>query len=837
MNRYRLLSAFLVLTLAALACSSIPNLPGQPTRTPAFTATPLPTSTPAPVSAILEGPYQIRGAFTYTNNIITIGTLEQAVALVDMYGFITRDLEWEIPVESQTLGYLDLDEQAMTGEFWLQLPARPNGYYADVDNDGAAEAGVQVFAVAYWPNYLGGPFSQGDDRSRGWPSFISSAPTNTENNDEVTGGKLVVWSPDNEQEFPTGFGGDGLLFTDDDPVGPIPAGYSVVDLDQTPFDISQETEPQVELYEPQDIAVKDYSALSYTEAFEALFEKVSTEWAFNGVPGKEVDWQALHDKVAPLVADAEQKNDAFAYYRALQTFTLGIPDGHTGLSGGEMASQDFTESTGGGYGFAIRELDDGKVIVVYVLPGGPADEASMKVGAEVTEFNEKPIGQAIGDVVARFVGPFSTESYERYQQARYLLREKVGVEATVTFINLGAEPQTATLTSVAERNSFAFTSIARGSDPNALPVEYRILESGLGYIKVNSNYDDIGLIYRIFERALIIFTNNGVPGVIIDMRQNSGGFPLGLAGFFSDQEILFGQSEYYSEKTGQFEPDGLPDIIFPNERVYTFDKLAVIVGQACASACEFESYGFSKLPGTIVVGMYPSGGIFAEVARGQFVLPEGMSVQVPTGRTVDADGDIVLEGVGVVPTVKVPITEETVLTNEDVELKAAQDAIFGVSPDDVQIEGGPTLGSPASTKTALIANTPLLEQQAQEQYSADDLAEVGATFTYTVALEQDTRLMWGYGWCATSRAILNQNYEHLKMEFAINGQPIALDKFYEDESATSGLFCKSYYVVVFRWPSGETKLQTVVTFEEKINDGVGDYEAGTQTFDYTVTLP
>ncbi len=837
MNRYRLLSITLVLTLAALACSSIPNLPGQPTQPPGFTATPLPTSTPAPASAVPEGPYQIRGGFIYTNNIITISTLEQAVALVDMYGFITRDLEWEIPVESQTLGYLDLDEQAMTGEYWLQLPARPNGYHADVDNDGATDAGVQVFAVAYWPNYLGDIFSRGDDRTRGWPDFITSTLIDTENDEEVTGGKLVVWSPDNEQEFPTGFGDDGLLFTDDDPVGPIPAGYSIVDLDQTPFDISQESEPQVELYEPQDIAVKDYSALSYTEAFEKLFEKVSTEWAFNGVPDKEVDWQALHDKVAPLVAEAEQKNDAFAYYLALQTFTLGIPDGHTGLNGGEMASLDFQESTGGGYGFAIRELDDGKAIVVYVLPGGPAEEAGMQVGAEVTEFNSKPIGQAIGDVVARFVGPFSTKTYERYQQVRYLLRDKVGAEATVTFINPGGEEQTATLTSIAERDSFLFTSIARGSDPNALPVEYRLLESGIGYIKINSNYDDIGLIYRIFERALQIFTQNGAPGVIIDMRQNSGGFPLGLAGFFSDQEILFGQSEYYSDKTGQFEPDGLPRIIDPTERIYTFDKLAVIVGQACASACEFESLGFSKIPGTVVVGMHPSSGIFAEVARGQFLLPEGMSLQAPTGRTVDADGDIVLEGVGVQPTVKVPITEETVLTNDDVELKAAEDAIFGVSPDDVQIEGGPTLGSPASTKAALLANTPFLEQPAQEQYSADDLAEVGATFTYTVALDQDARLMWGYGWCATTQEILNQNYEHMKVEFAVNGQPVELDKFYADENENNGLFCKSFYVVVFRWPGGETKLQTVVTFEEKINDGVGDYEAGTQTFDYTVTLP
>ncbi len=106
-----------------------------------------------------------------------------------------------------------------------------------------------------------------------------------------------------------------------------------------------------------------------------------------------------------------------------------------------------------------------------------------------------------------------------------------------------------------------------------------------------------------------------------------------------------------------------------------------------------------------------------------------------------------------------------------------------------------------------------------------------------MALDADARLVWGYGWCATTQEILNQNYEHLNIEFAINGQPVELDKFYLDESENNGLFCKSFYAVVFRWPSGETKLQTVVTFEEKINDGVGDYEAGTQTFDYTVTLP
>ena len=84
----------------------------------------------------------------------------------------------------------------------------------------------------------------------------------------------------------------------------------------------------------------------------------------------------------------------------------------------------------------------------------------------------------------------------------------------------------------------------------------------------------------------------------------------------------------------------------------------LLVDQACASACEIESYGFSQVPGMVVVGQYPTSGIEAEVSRGQFLLPEGMSLQMPTGRFVLPDGSIFLEGKGVQPTERVPIDEE-----------------------------------------------------------------------------------------------------------------------------------------------------------------------------------
>ena len=111
----------------------------------------------------------------------------------------------------------------------------------------------------------------------------------------------------------------------------------------------------------------------------------------------------------------------------------------------------------------------------------------------------------------------------------------------------------------------------------------------MGVIRINSNYDDLGLLIRIFERALRDFETYGVPGIVIDMRQNTGGALLGLAGYLHDQDILLGQLEYYSDATGKFEPEGPRDKVFPNQNQYRFDKMVLLVDQYCYSACEIES--------------------------------------------------------------------------------------------------------------------------------------------------------------------------------------------------------------------------------------------------------
>ena len=655
-----------------------PALPSAapPPTAPAVEATPAPapatSSGSKPVAG--QGPDLIAGKFSYTNNIITTYYVEHAAALVDMYGFVKRDREWKIPVDSQVLGYLAIDEKSKSGEYRVQLPERPQGQLVDVDHNGRQDAGVQVFATSYWPNSTGGPYSEGDDPSFGWPSYLASTVNDTENNDEVIGGKLVVWSPDSQQQFPTGFGPDAKLFTGDDPVGPIPAGYMVVDLDKKPFTFSQDAKQELTLYEPKDVAIKDFSGLSYVEAFKQMVDKLRVEYAFNGIAGKAPNWDELYSRFAPRIAEAERGRDAEAFSAAIHDFTLEFKDGHVGILGDPNVGPLFRRQAGGGYGFAIRGLDDGRFVVTYVLKGGPADRAGIVVGAEVTAFGDKPIKQAVSDV-RPFEGPFSTDYGLRTTQERYLVRAPVGADASVTFANPGKAPATARLRAIQEFQSYLVTLPPGNDDSAALPVEARTLASGFGYIKIRSNDDDLGLIIRLFQRALQAFAKDKAPGVIVDLRVNPGGANLGLAGFLTDKEIPLGQTEYYSEQTGKFEPDGPREKVRPNEEQYRFDRLALLVDQNCASACEIEAYGFSQVPGIVVVGEYPTAGIEAEVARGQYLLPEGIKLQFPTGRITLPDGSLFLEGKGVQPTLRVPIDEQNALSQDDVVLRAAEDAL------------------------------------------------------------------------------------------------------------------------------------------------------------------
>jgi len=431
--------------------------------------------------------------------------------------------------------------------------------------------------------------------------------------------------------------------------------------------------------------------------------------------------------------------------------------------------------------------------------------------------------------------PMSSAWDLRYQQARYLLRAPVGTEASVTFKNPGRISQIVQIKAIDERDSYSRTSRYFGVDTNPLlPVEFKILDSGVGYVKINSYYDDLNLLNRLFMRALEAFKTNSVKGIIIDLRNNSGGNPIGLAAYLTDQEITMPQGYSYSETTGKFEKKGIPARILPNVEQYRFDKMVLLVGPNCASACEDEAYSFSQVPGMTVVGMYPTSGTMADVGDGQITLPDGISMQIPTERLIMADGSLFLQGKGVQPELHVPVTLETVTSIYDVILNYGEKVVLQPLGSGLIPAAPPKLEtSNATAESKLLGGISLLDNKAIEKYQQNDYAIPGA-FTYTIELNTSEDLIWTYGWCATP-AQFDQNWEHIKFQFYLETQTIPVGSLFKYEYAPdSSQKCLYYYNVLYDWQPGENHLSIRSTFDSPINDGSATYPAGDWIYDYVV---
>jgi C-terminal processing protease CtpA/Prc len=126
-------------------------------------------------------------------------------------------------------------------------------------------------------------------------------------------------------------------------------------------------------------------------------------------------------------------------------------------------------------------------------------------------------------------------------------------------------------------------------------------------------------------------------------------------------------------ETGEFyfDPRGEQRFYLPPPELRYDGNVAVLVGPNCASACEYFTYDMTLENRAAIVGQYPTAGL----GGGQkiFVMPPDISLQFSVSRTVDSEGRIVIEGQGIAPTVRVPVTEETLFAESDPILDAAVD--------------------------------------------------------------------------------------------------------------------------------------------------------------------
>lgn len=157
---------------------------------------------------------------------------------------------------------------------------------------------------------------------------------------------------------------------------------------------------------------------------------------------------------------------------------------------------------------------------------------------------------------------------------------------------------------------------------------------------------------------------------------------------------------------------------------------------------------------------------------------------------------------------------------------------------DLKIKGAPIIGSPTTTQSKLADNPKFLEAYAKEQYDTAELSQAGKTYTYNVTLNQrGETALWGTSWCTTTEDLLRGNWEHIRLEFSVNGTVVDNSQLLLFEGKSDNLVCRYYFAAVYGWPQGRTDLQIKVTFDKQINDGLSDYPAGTHYYIYHVTAP
>lgn len=270
----------------------------------------------------------------------------------------------------------------------------------------------------------------------------------------------------------------------------------------------------------------------------------------------------------------------------------------------EEETKDLYETTEGEYSgigaVLSQDLESGVITLVQIYEDSPAAKAGLKDNDILTKVGDIEVtGMDLSEVVTYIKGEKGTDV------DLTVLRGEDAEEITVTATRDTVEAQT---------------------------VKYEMLEGQTGYLSV-SEFDSVT--YAQYEEALNELTDQGMTGLIVDLRNNPGG-NLNTVCEMLDLVLPKGTIVYTEDKDGKRETATSDDEHQINV------PMVVLVNGNSASASEIyagavQDYGIGKIVGTQTYGK----GVVQQI----FDLGDGTSVKLtiaeyftPNGRNIDGEG-------------------------------------------------------------------------------------------------------------------------------------------------------------------------------------------------------
>jgi len=407
----------------------------------------------------------------------------------------------------------------------------------------------------------------------------------------------------------------------------------------------------------------NFSSLGWSEAFDEMNDLLEKDYAFG--EWKAIDWESLHAQYREEIIAAEKANDTAAYYLALRNYAYSFPDGHVEIEGNDFGLRD--AAIGGGFGFAAIQMDDGKVVAHILEENSPATEAGMKWGAEIISWNYIPVQTAIDNVSLLWAySPPATNEGIKITKLCLLTRAPVGTSVSITFRNPDeTEVRQVSLTAIDDNYSTYDKASYMGDLTFESYLIWEILPDDYGYIQIVGEqlYPPINPVGEV-RKAVKEFIAADVPGVILDLRVNVGGYdemaPM-MMSFFATEPLFYELFSMKDTQSGNFHSTGELSVE-PSSPSYT-GQVVMLVSNNTISTGEGFPLIMQSLDRGPVLGFYGTNASFG-IKQGKVTMPGGYTVHYPNGAALDENGNILLDSDytltgGVVPDMTVPIDMET----------------------------------------------------------------------------------------------------------------------------------------------------------------------------------
>ena len=611
----------------------------------------------APITDDQGGPTLIVGSAISADDV----PAPRVVALIDQGPHLLGlDDEW-VSESGQILGRFTSPASTSPFSYTVSLPIMPTGIKVDVDNDGENDAGVQIYRLVIGEDLIGDSYLQFMEQDAALASTTVDPFTGN-----TLAGTLLVFAEDDEQGFPTGSGADGIFFSADDPIGGLPAGYTLVTVGAEEVTLDRPRTAVMDVVSAPSGMTMDLSEDEIEVSFESLIDLLAERYAYSDLRG--LDWEELRSTYQPAVSAAADEDDLAAYFLVLHELAQSIVDFQVQAIPGRQPDSDVAEVYANllarkqaNVGLRPVELDDGRVIVSEVVPQSPADRAGITVGAELLAVDGLPMDEAIA--AATYVGFPGSSQGRRLMQIDNLLKFATGDEVTIDYRLSGSdELLTSALTAGSYRLGPSFT-VAQ----NPMPAAYRFLNS-YGYLAIPAFARQAAAL-AVVEDFLKQANRRAVDSLLIDLRGNPGGsismMNLLAAYLFSAQRPLHldGIDSYrYDAASGNYIqlPGRVAPIHAPDSSAHYDGSVALLVDNGCGGACEAMAELLQRTGRVSVVGQYGTAGGAGAIT--QVNLPGGIVFSYTSARELLAGtNESPIEGQGVEPDVRVPVSEVTEL--------------------------------------------------------------------------------------------------------------------------------------------------------------------------------